>query len=475
MANHKIKFGTSGWRGVLGEDFTLPKVRLVLQAISNHIKNKKLEKCPVIIGYDTRFMGEKLAKEAVKVFAANKISSLLCHDATPTPVISFEVIRKKCAGGINFTASHNPYDYNGIKFSPEWGGPALPETTEWIEKEISRIKESDVKAIDFDDAKKSGLVKIHDPYKPYARALRSKVDVKMLASSNMHVAIDTLYGTAVGYLDRFLDEIPVSYEIIHNYIEPYFGHNSPEPGKVQLKELISMVASKKKTVLGLATDGDADRYGIIDSDGTFIEPNTILALLFDYLIETRGLEGGVSRSVATTHLVDAVASYHGREVYETPVGFKYIGELIAQDKLVIGGEESAGLTIRGHVPEKDGVLACLLVAEMVANKKKSLTTLANDLYKKVGKILTKRVNFRVSEERKERFLSSLKTPPKNIAGKKVTDVVTIDGTKLILEDGCWLLMRVSGTEPVIRLYVEGHSQKELQELISAGEDFINKK
>ena len=475
MAEKKITFGTSGWRGILAEDFTLPKVRLVLQAICNYIKHKKLSKRPVIVGYDARFMGETFAREAAKVLAGNKITALLATRNIPTPVIAREIIKKKAAGGINFTASHNPSNYNGIKFSPEWGGPALPETTKFIEKEVRGIKEADVKIMDFDDAKKKGLIKPLNPIKSYFKDISKKLDIDLLKKSKLHLAVDTLYGTSIGYLDTFLDELGLKYEIIHDYCDPYFGGNSPEPSEQQLRELISIVKNNKKIKLGISTDGDADRFGIVDTNGEFIEPNIIIALLLDYLIESRGLKGGVARSVATTHFIDAVAAMHGREVYETPVGFKYIGELITQNKLVIGGEESAGLSIRGHVPEKDGILACLLVAEMVAKKKKTITELVEEMYKKVGKYLTKRLNFRLTVKQKDNLLIKLKKPVKSFAGRKVVKIDRTDGCKFILDDGSWLLMRPSGTEPVIRLYLEAGSKKALKELAKAGEDFIMKK
>lgn len=472
MKKTEIKFGTSGWRGILADDFTIPNVRLVVQAICNYIKINNLENKPVIIGYDTRFLGETFAKESVKVLAGNGITSLLCDRDTPTPVIAFEIIRRKAAGGINFTASHNPYNYNGIKFSPEWGGPALPETTKQIEAQINKIKDNDIKMMDFDTAEKEKLVKMIDPIAVYFGALKKIVDVNALVDSKINLAIDTLYGAANGYIDRFLDEIDVSYDIIHNFKDAYFGGQSPEPSEKQLKTLIGMIKENGNIQLGIATDGDADRFGIVDSDGSFIEPNVIIALLFDYLIETRGMKGGVARSVATTHLIDAVAKLHGREVFETPVGFKYIGELLCEGKIIIGGEESAGLTIRGHVPEKDGILACLLVAEMVAKKKKTISALIEELYKKVGTFFTKRVNFRLTPAEKSVFLEKIETPPKEIAGKKVVEVSRLDGTKLILEDGSWLLMRASGTEPVIRLYLEASTEAKLKKLATAGKNFI---
>ncbi len=472
MSKTDIKFGTSGWRGILADDFTIPNVRLVVQAIANYIKSSKLSSKPVIVGYDTRFMGGGFAEEAIKVLSGNNIKTLLCNRDTPTPVIAHEIIRKKAAGGINFTASHNPCNYNGIKFSPEWGGPALPETTKQIEKEIKSINEADLKVMEFDKAKSKGLVKSLDPINSYFKTLKGKLDTNILANSNIYLAIDTLYGTATGYIDRFLGEIEVGYDIIHNYKDAYFGGDSPEPSERQLKPLVQLVKENDDIQLGIATDGDADRFGIVDFDGSFIEPNIIIALLLDYLVETRGYKGGVARSVATTHLIDAVARKHNIEVFETPVGFKYIGELLAEDKIVIGGEESAGLSIKGHVPEKDGILACLLVAEMVAKKNCPLAVLIQRLYKEVGTYLTKRVNISLTEKEKERFIKKLKAPPKSIAGEKIVRVNKTDGTKLILEDGSWLLMRASGTEPVIRLYVESHTKVKLKKLAKAGEDYI---
>ncbi|RLB78017.1 MAG: phosphoglucomutase/phosphomannomutase family protein, partial [Deltaproteobacteria bacterium] len=280
------------------------------------------------------------------------------------------------------------------------------------------------------------------------------------------------YGSGRGYLDRILEEAEVNIVKINDHLDPYFGGKPPEPAEEYIQDFIGLIKGDNSIVLGLATDGDADRFGIIDSDGTYIEPNYILALLFDYMIRRKGLRGDAARSVATSHLIDAVAEYHGVNVLETPVGFKFIGEYISEDKILIGGEESAGLSIKGHVPEKDGILACLLVAEMVAVEKKSLQELLADLYSRVGEIHTKRINIHLTPHLEAALPEKFANPPENIGEHKITKVVQIDGNKYLLDDGSWLLFRKSGTEPVVRLYAETNSFESLTKLIELGREFI---
>ncbi len=286
------------------------------------------------------------------------------------------------------------------------------------------------------------------------------------------IAVDPLYGAGRGYLDEPLLRHKVPVRIINNFSDPYFGGFPPEPAEKYIPDLISLVKGDPDIRLGIATDGDADRFGIIDEDGTYIEPNYIIALLLDYLVRTKGASGGAARSVATSHLVDAVAAKHGVKLYETPVGFKYIGELISQDKIIIGGEESAGLSIRGHVPEKDGILACFLVAEMVAREGRSLRELLERLYAEVGRYVTKRENITLSPELDKGFLDKMGAIPAAFAGIKVDRLITIDGTKCILADGSWVLFRKSGTEPVVRLYGESSSEEKLKDLLISARDFI---
>ena len=468
----QIAFGTSGWRGILCDDFTFDNVKVVIQAIADNLIAAGEQHKGVVIGCDTRFMGQRFVQEAARVLAGAGIKAFVCERDTPTPVISFEILRRNAAGGINFTASHNPPEYNGVKFSPSWGGPALPETTKDIELRANRmLGTACYKEPTIEDATKRGLLEYIDPRQEYLKALEQKVDFDAIARIGK-VALNPLYGTARGYLDAPLQQRNIPFVMINGQPDPYFGGHPPEPSESHISDFISLVKNDPDIQLGLATDGDADRFGILDADGSFIEPNYIIALLLDYLIRVRKLEGGVARSVATSHLIDAVARKHGVPVYETPVGFKYIGELISQDKLVIGGEESAGLTIRGHVPEKDGILACFLVAEMVAREGKSVRELLERLYGEVGRFVTRRDNLKLSPELEIAYAAKVDAVPAEVAGSRVKEVIRIDGTKLLLEDGSWMLFRKSGTEPVVRLYGEASSDARLTEVMAAGKRFI---
>jgi phosphoglucomutase len=468
----QISFGTSGWRGILCEDFTFDNVKTVVQAIADNIKAAGEQDKGVVIGCDTRFMGQRFVEAAACVMAGAGIKAYVCERDTPTPVISYEILRRKTAGGINFTASHNPPEYNGVKFSPSWGGPALPETTSDIERRANEmLGKGCYREISLAEAKKQGLLEDINPRREYLKDLEHKVDFDVMGRLGK-VALNPLYGTARGYLDEPIRKRGIPFTIINDRLDPYFGGQPPEPSEAHIPDFIALVKNNSDIRLGLATDGDADRFGILDADGSFIEPNYIIALLLDYLIRVRKLEGGVARSVATSHLIDAVAMKHGVPVYETPVGFKYIGELICQDKLVIGGEESAGLTIKGHVPEKDGILACFLVAEMVASEGKTVRELLERLYGEVGRFVTRRDNLKLSPELEVLYKDKVNSVPTEVAGAKVTDVIRIDGTKLLLADGSWMLFRKSGTEPVVRLYGEASSDARLTEVMEAGRQFI---
>jgi len=468
----RITFGTSGWRGILCEDFVFENVKVVTQAIADHVISTGGRERGLIVGYDSRFMGERFAKESARVLAGAAIKTYFCNRDTPTPVISFEILRRRTAGAINFTASHNPPEYSGIKFSPASGGPALPETTRDIERRANEmIGEFCYRERHLDDAVRDGLLEEIDPKEAYLKDLASKVDFSAIASLGA-IGLNPLFGTARGYLEEPLVARHARVRVINDHRDPYFGGFPPEPAEKYIQDFIGLVKGDPAIMLGLATDGDADRFGIVDGDGTYIEPNYIIALLLDYLVRVRGMKGGVARSVATSHFVDAVARKHGIEVHETPVGFKYIGELISQDRIIIGGEESAGLTIRGHVPEKDGILACFLVAEMVAREGMSVKGLLERLYAEVGRFETRRENLHLTPALEEAFPAKLADPPSMFADTRVRERVTIDGCKFILEDGSWLLFRKSGTEPVVRLYGEASSRDRLAVVMKAGRDFI---
>ena len=467
-----IKFGTSGWRAILCDDFTFSNVRAVSRAIADYLVQEGIANQGVVIGYDARFMGKDFARETVRVLAAAGIPSFLCERDTPTPVIAHELLRRKAAGAINFTASHNPYTYNGIKFSPAWGGPALPQTTSDIEMRANALQGSDIPVMNLDKAQAENLFTEIDPRPAYFDTLKQLVDFEAITQSGLRIAIDPLYGTGRGYLDDLLEQAGVQIVTINAHLDPYFGGEPPEPAEAHIADFIRLIKEDNQIGLGLATDGDADRFGIVDSDGTYIEPNYILALLFDYMIRRKGLSGDAARSVATSHLIDAVAAYHQVKVLETPVGFKFIGEYISAGKILIGGEESAGLTVRGHVPEKDGILACLLVAEMVAVEKRSIKQLLDDLYVRVGEFYTRRINIRLSSGLEASLPAKLANPPVEIDGRNITEVIRIDGSKFLFADGSWMLFRKSGTEPVVRLYAEAASEEALQQLIAAGKKFI---
>ncbi|MFP3867582.1 MAG: phosphoglucomutase/phosphomannomutase family protein [Desulfobacteraceae bacterium] len=466
-----IKFGTSGWRGLLAEDFTFANARLVCQAIADYLRKEGLGSRGVVISYDTRFLSESFAEAAVEVMAGNGLTSYLTTRDVPTPVVTFAIIHDRRDGGINFTASHNPAPYNGLKFSPAWGGPAPSPVTNAIEAIIQEISHKDIKILPLSEARRQGLVTDIDPRQDYFRDLAAKVDTNILKQAGLKVVVDPLYGTGRGYLDGFLQEAGVTVETLHDWRDPYFGGHQPEPSAEILAELRNRVKTSGAD-LGLAVDGDADRFGVIDGQGDYHEANEILALLLDYLIETRGWKDGVARSVSTTHLIDRIAAYHGLPVYETKVGFKYLGDFILKNKVTMVAEESEGFSMKGHLPEKDGILAGLLVAEMVARKGKGLPQLRDELFARVGPVYTRRINLRLADEVQERLLARLPTPPSHIAGLAVSQHVSIDGHKYILEDGSWLCLRPSGTEPVVRLYLEAHSPEALEKLKLAGEAMV---
>jgi phosphoglucomutase len=463
-----IKFGTSGWRGIIGEDFTFEKVRIASQGIANYLKKQRLTDGGIIVGYDTRFLSEKFASEAAKILAYNDIKAYLCNRDVPTPCISFEIRRRRTSGAINFTASHNPPEYNGLKFSTADGAPALPEVTKGIEQEIQALERAGKPA---DVYERTELIETIDPKARYLANLRDRIDSDAIRKSNVRIAVDSLYGTARDYLDYFLLEAGLELRIIHNYRDPYFGGFSPECSQKNLGELRKIITTEDFD-LGLATDGDADRFGIIDERGRFVSPNTIIALLALYIKREKKLPGGLARSVATTHLIDEIAQKLNIPVYETPVGFKYIGELILQDKIALGGEESAGLSIYRHLPEKDGVLACLLVAEMVATTGKRLHELTATMFEEFGTFFSKRVDLRLNPQIKDRLTLKLANPPAELNGLRVERTDTTDGVKLIFEGKRWLLFRLSGTEPVARIYAEACSPMDLKNLIDSARKFV---
>ena len=469
MRSNPIHFGTSGWRGIIAEDFTFANVQLAASAIAHHLLTQA-GKPRVIVGYDTRFLSEKFAAKASEMLASHGVETWNCSGPDPTPALSHEILHSRLDGGINITASHNPAEYNGLKFSGADGAPAMPEVTREIESLADRIVSGEftLKGPKFT----APLTRPADPKPAYLAALREKIDFDAIAKAKLKVAYDPLYGAGHGYLDELLRDCGATVHAIHDYRDVLFAGTGPDPSQQNLAELAEVV-KREHCAAGLSTDGDADRFGFVDADGTWIHPNYILALLADYLIEVRKIPGGVGRSVATTHLIDAVARHHGVPVYQTPVGFKYLGELIKEGKIVLGGEESAGLSIRGHLPEKDGILACLLVAEMLAQRGLTLKQQIDELFKKVGPCFTVRINLALAPDVQRRLAGKLKQDYDKFDSRKVVTLDRMDGLKMILEDGSWVLMRPSGTEPVVRVYCEAPSQSELDRLVSAAKTFVS--
>jgi alpha-D-glucose phosphate-specific phosphoglucomutase len=468
----QIKFGTSGWRAVLAEEFTVANVRRAVTGIARYVASQKPSGARLVVGRDPRFMGESFVDIAAGILEAHGVQPLVIADAAPTPAISWEVMRQKTDGAINFTASHNPPEYNGIKFSTPDGAPALPEVTKKIEAEIEAVDESGKDPTLAAEARVGHLKREAIEVKSYyLKRLGEIIDLAAIKKSGMKIVFDPLWGAARGYSDHLLNEAGIDCVAVHDYRDVLFGGHAPEPDDHLLNDLRAKMKEHGARI-GIATDGDADRFGIVDEDGTFISPNYIIGLLFDYLVETRGWRNGVAKSVATTNLINALAEHHKIQLYETPVGFKYIGELIKEDKIAIGGEESAGLTIRYHVPEKDGVLAGLLCCEMVAKRGKSLAAQLKELFVKVGSFYPERQNFRLTAEEKTKFTVKLQANPADFAGHKVTKVVRTDGLKLILDDGSWVCYRVSGTEPVVRAYTEARNEAEMEQLSAAAKKWI---
>jgi phosphoglucomutase len=463
----QIKFGTSGWRAVMAEEFTFANVRRAVRGIARYVVSQKPKGAKVIVGRDPRFLGETLCEMAAEVLSAHGITPLVIAEASPTPAISYAVTLAKADGAINFTASHNPPEYNGIKFSTPDGAPALPEATKRIEAEIAASDASGENG-SFPNRPEAQAL---DPRRMYLARLREIVDLDVIRKAGIRVVFDPFWGAARGYSDALLREGGVAVECVHDYRDVLFGGHAPEPDDHLLEDCRKKMRETKAHI-GIATDGDADRFGIVDEDGTFFQPNYIIALLFDYLVESRGWKNGVGKSVATTNLINALARHHQVELHETPVGFKYIGELIKQDKICIGGEESAGLSIRYHVPEKDGVLAGLLCCEMVARRGKSLGKQLSELFGKVGSFWPQRENFRLTAEVKEKFTGKLRSEPREFFGRKVGEVVRKDGLKLVFDDGSWICYRLSGTEPVVRVYSEASNAAELAKLSTAAKQWI---
>ncbi len=467
-----IKFGTSGWRGLIARDFTFENVRLAAQGIAQYLRAELANprssifgrKPVLILGYDTRFLGREFSLAAAEVLAGNGLTPLLCERDTPTPVIAHTIRRRKAIGGINMTASHNPAEYQGLKFSTSNGAPATPEVTKQIETNIAQL-------IAQNWSFKAAVIgtfqcKTIDPRPDYFKQLHKLIDFAVIKRAKLKVAVEMMHGTGRGYLDELLAENDARLTVFHANLDPLFGGHHPEPNAEGMKE-VSQFVRKGKAQLGLGLDGDADRFGIVDKDGTWLTPNQVLALALYHLKKNRHWTGAVVRTVPTSHQVDAVAGMLGVRIHETPVGFKYIGALMESEPIIVGGEESGGLSVKGHVPEKDGILACLLMAELVATEKKSLGAILRGIEKQTGEFHTDRINVSIPPDKKEALLARLGSGLPAIGSFRVEKFITTDGFKFLLPNGEWVAFRASGTEPLIRCYIEARSKAQLAKLQSA--------
>ncbi|MBL7151874.1 MAG: phosphoglucomutase/phosphomannomutase family protein [Candidatus Omnitrophica bacterium] len=459
MAQNKgIHFGTDGWRAVIGEEYTFANLKVVSQAVADYLGAAKT----AAVGFDTRFMSGRFARITAEVLAANGIKVILSDRATPTPTLSFAVKSKKLDLGVMITASHNPAEYNGFKIKTSSGGAAGPEITRKVERLLGK---SPVKE-DRDSALK---IKEEDLIGDYIGFIRSYIDLKKIRSRRFRVLVDAMYGSGDSYIGRMLEGTKIELEFLRNKVNPSFGGIHPEPIEENLEELKARLKSEKFD-LGIALDGDADRIAAVAPGGEFIHPQKILGLLALHLIQDRHWTGGIVKTIAGTTMIDNIARALKVKLYETPVGFKYISNLMETEDIAAGGEEAGGMGVKGYIPERDGSVAGLLLLEMMAYRNKDILKILNEVEKQFGRYYYVREDLRLKEHiepKKEKL-------PSELLGKKVVQVKDYDGVKLICEDQSWLMFRASGTEPIMRIYAEAKSLKQAKRLLALGGKIIRK-
>ena len=467
-----IKFGTDGWRAVISDEFTFANVRKVAQGIADvFLARAEAAACAptLVVGFDTRFLSDRYAREVASVLAANGITVYLTQGDTPTPMVSFAIRHLGADGGVMITASHNPPRYNGIKIKGPYGGPGTPEDARAVEQHIQANEEAgrEPRTMSFADAEKAGRIVRFDPFPPYREHVRALVRFERIGRGWPHIVVDPMHGAARRYFARLLEEAGAAVQEIRGDMNPGFGGVHPEPIARNLDALVEAVRGWK-AAFGLATDGDADRIGAVDESGAFVDPHRIMSLTLPYLVEDRGQRGAVVKTVSTTQMLDRLAEQYELPIYETPVGFNYIVDYILKDDVLIGGEESGGITVKGHIPEGDGILMGLLLAEIVAQSGMTLHDLVEDLYRRVGRHAYARLDYRVAAFSKRELVERLsQNVPSTLAGLPVRQVSTLDGVKYIM-DGAWLLIRPSGTEPVLRIYAEARDEATVHALLDEG-------
>lgn len=472
-----IKFGTDGWRAVISDTFTFGNLRLVSQAIADYIREQNEADPTVVIGYDTRFLSDRYAAEVARVMAANQIHTWLARADTPTPAISYAVVHKQATAGVMITASHNAPRYNGLKMKASYGGSATPAQNKRIEylldKNLSISHGPNL--MDMERALKEERVTKFDPAWAYYEHLGTLLDLDVISNGELRVVADGMFGSGRGCIGEMLTRGRTRVHNIRHEMNPGFGGIHPEPIVQHLGLLMSTIQSGHWDV-GLATDGDADRIGAVDANGNFVDPHRIFALVLRYLIEKRGWQGKVVRTVSTTRMIDRIAADHGLTVVETPVGFNHIADLMVANGVLMGGEESGGISIKGHIPEGDGVLMGLLLLEVMAAAQAPLHVLVDDLLAKYGPAQYARTDMQLKRpvNKADMVQMLLDDAPPAIEGVAIDDIQTVDGVKYYLNDGSWLLIRPSGTEPVLRVYAEAPDDERVAALLGFGEQMAQK-
>ncbi len=463
----KITFGTDGWRGSIAEDYTFLNVRRCAQGFANFLIEHGYEKEGVVIGYDKRFLSEKFAAAAAEVMAANNFRVFLTNTATPTPVISYSIVEKSAAGGINITASHNPPGDNGFKVRNEFGGAIDPKNLKEIEARIP-ADENNIRRIPFEEAQTAGKIVLFDPAPAYIKQIQDLVDLEMLRQAGLKICVDPMWGNGAGWFPRLLAGGKTTITEIHNQRNPLFpGMLRPEPIPPNVNEGLQTTIESKSDVL-IITDGDADRLGLGDENGVFIDQLRVFALLAYYFLEVKGMRGAIVKTLSTTTMLNKLGKIYNVPVYETGVGFKYVAPKMLETHAMIGGEESGGYAFHGHVPERDGILAGLYILEMMVKLKEKPSQLIEQLFKVVGAHYYERIDTPFHGDRKEIEQRILNSKPSQIAGIAVTNLDTTDGYKFNLEDGGWLLIRFSGTESIIRVYTETTYSDRVKQILQEG-------
>ena len=457
----KIKFGTDGWRGVIADDFTFANVRRVAAAIAQYIREESEPARGLIVGYDTRFLSAESARVVAEVLSTAGIRVWLADAATPTPAVSYAVVARQTVGAVMITASHNPYRWNGVKFKASYGGSAAPAIIHRIEIHLHRLDRARARP----RRSKPASVETVDLIAPYLERLKTLVRLDRIRSSGQRFVIDPMYGAARGCIARMLGETGIAYQEIHSEQNPLFPGLNPEPIEPHVAELRRAVTEGGYDA-GFATDGDADRIGAVDRGGSFIDSHKIFSVLLQHLAEDLGLRGEVVKTFSTTQMIDKLARKYHLPLRVTPIGFKYICELMLTRDVLIGGEESGGIATKGHLPERDGILNSLLLAEVMAEKGKTLGELVDDLTREFGPHFYDRVDLEVELTAAQRLVKQVAQGKfKKVAGLKVTTVEDMDGAKLRFGDSAWLLVRASGTENILRLYAEAPSRELVKALL----------